>query len=87
MRPIAVLGAGSWGTALAIHLGRIGHPVRLWSRTPALAETMRSKRFNPNYLPGIQFPSTVEPTSLLTSAVENRDFVDFVGILGILIKS
>jgi len=75
MRPITVLGAGSWGTALAIHLGRIGHQVRLWSRTPALAETMRSKRFNLNYLPDIQLPPTVEPTSLLTSAVENTDFI------------
>jgi len=75
MRPIAVLGAGSWGTALAIHLGRIGHSVRLWSRAPALAETMRSKRFNLNYLPDIKLPPTVEPTSLLTSAIENVDFV------------
>ena len=36
---VAVLGAGSWGTALAIHLGRIGHDVRLWARDAALAGT------------------------------------------------
>ncbi len=36
MRTIAVLGAGSWGTALAVHLGRVGHEVRLWARDPGL---------------------------------------------------
>jgi glycerol-3-phosphate dehydrogenase (NAD(P)+) len=34
MRSVTVLGAGSWGTALAVHLGRAGHDVRLWARDP-----------------------------------------------------
>ena len=37
MRRVTVLGAGSWGTALAVHLGRVGHDVRLWARDPSLA--------------------------------------------------
>ena len=40
MSGAAVVGAGSWGTALAIHLGRVGVPVRLWARDPALAQAM-----------------------------------------------
>ena len=41
MRTVAVLGAGSWGTALAVHLGRVGHDVRLWARDRALVDEMR----------------------------------------------
>lgn len=47
--PIAVIGAGAWGTALAIHAARLGHPVRLWARNPA---PLRATRENPR-LPGI----------------------------------
>ena len=46
MQPIAVLGAGSWGTALAVHLARLGHDVRLWARDPALVADMPSAREN-----------------------------------------
>ena len=38
MRTVGVLGAGSWGTALAVHLARVGHDVRLWARDPALVD-------------------------------------------------
>ena len=50
MRNVAVLGGGSWGTALAVHLARIGHTVRLWARDPALVAEMRTRRANPVYL-------------------------------------
>ena len=53
---IAVLGSGSWGTALAVHLARTGHDVRLWARDHALASTMASVRENAAYLPGISLP-------------------------------
>jgi glycerol-3-phosphate dehydrogenase len=48
-----VLGAGSWGTALAVHLGRIGHDVRLWARDPALVDEMIVRRANATYLPDV----------------------------------
>lgn len=51
--PVAVVGAGSWGTALAIHLGRRGTATRLWARDPALASRMRATRENARYLPGL----------------------------------
>ena len=61
--PVAVLGAGSWGTALAIHLGRAGVPARLWARDPALAQAVRAARENARYLPGLALPDAVTVTA------------------------
>lgn len=70
MRPrIAILGAGSWGSALAVHLTRIGHDVHLWARRAALADEVRATRQNPRYLPGIAFPETVSLTHSLADAL------------------
>jgi glycerol-3-phosphate dehydrogenase (NAD(P)+) len=63
METIAVLGAGSWGTALAVHLGTLGHRVRLWGRDAALVRDMRERRENPVYLPGIALPPLVSPST------------------------
>jgi glycerol-3-phosphate dehydrogenase (NAD(P)+) len=61
---IGVLGAGSFGTALAVHFaGAGGHPVRLWARNAELVERMRRERANPDYLPGVELPPDLEPTS------------------------
>ena len=59
---IAVLGAGSWGTALAVHLARSGHHVRLWARDPRLVREMRDTRRNPRYLREAAIPVGVDPT-------------------------
>jgi glycerol-3-phosphate dehydrogenase (NAD(P)+) len=61
--PVAVLGAGSWGTALAVQFARGGRPVRLWGRDAAQLEAMAAARLNERYLPGTRFPDslTVEP--------------------------
>ncbi|HEX6215604.1 MAG TPA: 2-dehydropantoate 2-reductase N-terminal domain-containing protein, partial [Vicinamibacterales bacterium] len=72
---IAVLGSGSWGTALAVHLARTGHDVRLWARDRALAATMASQRANSTYLPGIELPAALMPTSELASALDGAAFV------------
>lgn len=66
---VAVLGAGSWGTALAIHLARIGHHVRLWGRDPQLVSQMQEVRCNPRYLPDAALPERVHPTEELEEAV------------------
>lgn len=55
-QPIAVLGAGSWGTALAILLGKNEHQVNLWSHNIKHAEQMRADCSNETYLPGLKFP-------------------------------
>src|SRR4051794_8223439 len=56
---IAILGAGSWGTALAVHLHRTGHDARLWARDETLVEAIRSHRINPRYLSDITVPDGV----------------------------
>lgn len=63
MKVIAILGAGSFGTALAVHLGAAGHSVRLWARDAALAGDLVRRRANPVYLPDIVLPPSVEPTA------------------------
>jgi glycerol-3-phosphate dehydrogenase (NAD(P)+) len=68
---VAVLGAGSWGTSLAVHLGRVGHDVRLWGRDAALVEDMKSRRANAVYLADINFPATLQPTASLPTALED----------------
>jgi glycerol-3-phosphate dehydrogenase (NAD(P)+) len=72
-----VLGAGTWGTALAIHVARLGHEVVLWARDAALAEELASSRINRRYLPGSNLPPTVTVTSDVTSAVADALSVVF----------
>ena len=61
--PIAVLGAGSWGTALALQFARSGRAVRLWGRDDVQLSDMRVSRMNNRYLPDAAFPDnlTIEP--------------------------
>lgn len=73
-RDIAVLGAGSWGTALAISLAGNGHRVALWARRPEAAAYMRAERHNRSYLPGAEIPPSVEITSDMEEAVRGRGF-------------
>lgn len=74
---IAVLGAGSWGTALAIHLGRLGHDVRLWARDERLAAEMEASRANPRYLPKTCFPDRLTPTADIRAALAGTGLVLF----------
>jgi len=72
---IGVLGAGSWGTALAKHLGDIGHQVMLWARRDEQAQAIESSRQNARYLPGLQLPDTLHATSSLEAALAGQDLV------------
>lgn len=69
--PMTVIGAGSWGTALAIQLAREGHPTRLWGRNAAQREAMRHARRNERYLPDAGFPGALEVARDLESALEH----------------
>ena len=75
MRQAAVLGAGSFGTALAVHLSRIGHDVRLWARDPDLAQQMTVLRANPVYLTDLTLGPSVTPTADLDEALAGADLV------------
>ncbi len=70
---VAVLGAGSWGTALAKSIADRGHNVRLWSRRADLAESIRDSRRNQAYLPGIALPPTLTATNELEQALRGAD--------------
>lgn len=69
---IAVLGAGSWGTALAVSLAHNGHAVALWARRPEAADAIRQSRRNA-YLPQAEIPASVAVTSSLDEAVDGAD--------------
>jgi glycerol-3-phosphate dehydrogenase (NAD(P)+) len=75
MKTVAVLGAGAWGSALAVHLGNIGHDVRLWVRDPDLAAELRERRANPVYLPDVELPASVMPEESIGRAVSATDLI------------
>ncbi len=75
MNGIAVLGAGSWGTALAIHLARSGRPVRLWARDAGLVERIGRTGINAVYLPGVALPPAITLEASLARAVAGAAFV------------
>src|SRR5690349_1244728 len=78
MTRVTVLGAGSWGTALAKHLARKGEQVRLWSRRRELTREMRERRENAAYLRGFSLPESLLVTSELGAALEGAEAVLFV---------
>lgn len=77
MKKIAILGAGGWGTALAIVLtrSREPHEVSLWAHDPELAEFLRRERENLSYLPGHKLPAQVDVTNDIAAAVSNARIV------------
>ncbi len=72
---MTVVGAGSWGTALAIHLARVGHDVWLWARDERLVDEMRTRRANAGYLPDVLLPPTVRPTGDLPASLTRAETV------------
>lgn len=75
MKTTAILGAGSWGTALAIHLARAGHAVRLWARDEAFVQELRDRGANDRYLPGLPLGDGVAATHSLEEALGDARFV------------
>src|SRR6185369_11947750 len=67
--PVAVLGSGSWGTALAIQFARAGNPTRLWGRDAQQLAQMRSARGNMRYLPDATFPELLDVSTSLHAAL------------------
>jgi glycerol-3-phosphate dehydrogenase (NAD(P)+) len=65
---LTVLGAGAWGTALAVHASA-SHPTRLWARDAAQVAQMRSLRRNPRYLPEVALPPALQVTSDFAAAI------------------
>jgi glycerol-3-phosphate dehydrogenase (NAD(P)+) len=74
-RRIAVLGAGAWGTALAVQAARAGNAVGLWARNPDRAAAMAAKRENATYLPGVALSPQIEVTADPAAALADALFV------------
>ena len=74
-KPIAVLGAGSWGTALAILLSSSGQPVRLWGHLKAEVDALAEDRENRQFLPGVAFPDGLVPETDLQAALNGASEV------------
>lgn len=72
----AVIGAGSWGTTLAIHASKCGHNVSLWVHSEDTLRTLAEKKVNEIYLPGVPLPATVQPTSD-AACVSDADYIIF----------
>ncbi|HMD30508.1 MAG TPA: NAD(P)-binding domain-containing protein, partial [Candidatus Acidoferrales bacterium] len=77
IKKIAILGAGSWGTALALALlrSRTQHRVCLWTRRTELAEALQNTRVNADYLPGFELPGQLGIMSDLGQALSGADIV------------
>jgi glycerol-3-phosphate dehydrogenase (NAD(P)+) len=71
---VAVIGAGSWGTAVATIIGA-SHPATLWVRSPELAASMTETRRNERYLPDVQLPDGLTVTSSLAEALQGVSIV------------
>ena len=74
-RRIAIIGAGSWGTAIAIALAQQGHDILLWTNEAGSAQTMQAKRCNERYLPNILFPAAITCTPSLQDCVAQAELV------------
>ncbi len=72
---ITILGAGSWGTTLALVLLGNGHDVTLWTYKAEQAELMRDRRENPSFLPGIYLPPTLKIVTDIEQSCSNRDMI------------
>ncbi len=71
----AILGGGSWGTALAAHLAGSGHDAVLWLRDPAVARRVNQHQENPGYLPDVKLPKSLKATTELAAAADGAEVV------------
>ena len=86
MANVGVVGAGGWGTALALVLEKNGHQVTLWSSREAKAEELRSLRENTDKLPGVKIPEAIEITADMEKAVKDKELV-VLGVPSLYIRS
>ena len=76
MSKVAIVGSGSWGTALALSLARRGdHSLRLWCHSPAICASIQKQRENTTYLPGFAIPERIHATPDLATALSQADIV------------
>jgi len=77
-RHIAVIGAGSWGSAVAWLLDRKGYTVHLWAREPEIAEALTRNRRNPQYMTDLEYSPRLHATSTIEEAIHDAEAVVIV---------
>ena len=75
MANVGIMGAGSWGTALALLLHKNGHNVTVWSINEDEVKMLSTKREHESKLPGVKIPDDMEFTSQMESAIKGKDFI------------
>ncbi|MDD5173529.1 MAG: NAD(P)H-dependent glycerol-3-phosphate dehydrogenase [Candidatus Omnitrophota bacterium] len=75
MKNISIIGDGGWGTTLAILLSGKGHNVTLWGAFSEYVETVKAKRVNAKFLPGVKIPQEVNITSSLNEAIDDNEMI------------
>ena len=75
MANVGVLGAGSWGTALALLLHKNGHHVTVWSISKEEVEMLSKEREHKSKLPGVKLPEEMQFTNVLEEAIQGKDFM------------
>lgn len=86
MDNISVIGAGSWGTALALALASKQYSVSMWVRSPSVYKTILLKRCNESYLPGIKIPDNIKTTLDIREAVKGKRFI-FLAVPSMAVRS
>ncbi len=76
--PVAVIGAGAWGTALAWSIASSGAPTKIWAREKEVAEAVNFSSENSLFLPGVTLPKNLTATNDMAEAVDGRRVVVFV---------
>lgn len=79
MRQIAIIGGGSWGTALAVIAARAGHNVALWSRSREVVESINTERVNSRYLTSTSIPANVRASGDMSDALDHASMVLLAG--------
>ena len=77
MKRIAIIGAGSWGTALAVIAARAGHEVQLWSRNHEVVSSINAQHLNPSYLTSVQIPPSVVASNEIDAVLNHAEHVLF----------
>ncbi|MFE6079525.1 NAD(P)H-dependent glycerol-3-phosphate dehydrogenase, partial [Paenibacillus sp. NPDC057886] len=75
MKKVAMLGAGSWGTALSLVLADNGHQVMMWGHRAELIDQINDLHENKDYLPGVELSSSIIGTADLNEALKGADFI------------
>ena len=75
MSKVCVLGAGSWGTALASVLDENGHEVLIWARRQDQVDEINNKNTNEKYLPGVKLSKTLRASSNIDQVVDGAEFI------------